>query len=48
MLREKYENSVDLWSMGCIAYELDVGKPPFYHSDLNETIKRIINVEYDA
>ena len=37
-----------MWSVGCIAYELDVGRPPFFHIDRNETIRRIINIEYDS
>lgn len=36
-----------MWSLGCIAYELDVGSPPFYHYDRAETIRKITCVEYD-
>lgn len=47
MLQQKYDRSVDMWSLGCIAYELDVGSPPFYHYDRTETIRRITSVEYE-
>ena len=47
MLQQKYDRSIDMWSLGCIAYELDVGCPPFYHYDRADTIRRIKNVQYD-
>ena len=31
--KKSYDKSVDMWSIGCIAYELDVGRPPFFHID---------------
>ncbi|TDH67545.1 hypothetical protein CCR75_006925 [Bremia lactucae] len=38
---EKYDESVDIWAVGIIMYELLVGKPPFEAPDQNETIELI-------
>ena len=45
--KESYDQSIDMWSLGCVAYELDTGKPPFYHEDRDHTMKKIIEVDYD-
>jgi serine/threonine protein kinase len=39
--------SVDLWCIGVLAYELLVGKAPFYHISRKETMKKIMNVDSD-
>lgn len=36
--------SVDEWCIGILAYELMVGKAPFYHISRKETMKKIMNV----
>jgi serine/threonine protein kinase len=36
--------SVDLWCLGILAYEIMVGKAPFYHISRKETMKKIMNV----
>ncbi|KAG5483430.1 hypothetical protein CUR178_07751 [Leishmania enriettii] len=45
-----YDNRVDLWSLGCILYELYYGKPPFYTNNLFALIKKIVcePVKYDT
>ena len=40
----EYDISVDLWCLGVLAYELMVGKAPFYHISRKETMKKIMNV----
>jgi serine/threonine-protein kinase ULK/ATG1 len=40
---QKYNNKVDLWSLGTITYELLIGVPPFYastHLELFEMVKK--------
>lgn len=31
MMHEPHDTAVDMWAIGCIAYELYTGLPPFYH-----------------
>lgn len=40
-----YDQGVDLWSVGCILYELCVGAAPFATSDLTKLISK---VRYDS
>ena len=40
--------SVDMWCLGVLAYELMVGKAPFYHISRKETMKKIMNVDTSA
>lgn len=37
-----YDNSVDLWSIGILAYELSTGTTPFFQTKKEETMKKII------
>lgn len=39
-----YDEKIDIWSLGCIAYELDVGRPPFFHINPEETKRLAVSV----
>ena len=41
---ESYDNFVDIWAVGVLAYEMLAGKAPFYHISRKETMKSIMNV----
>lgn len=39
VLGNKYDHAVDMWSLGCIVFELITGKPLFPAKDENELIE---------
>ena len=44
---EKYNNKVDLWSLGCILYELCTLNYYFYNSSIKKLIDQILYSEYE-
>lgn len=44
---KEHDSSVDIWSLGVLAYEFLVGRPPFETEDDSETYKKISNVDVD-
>lgn len=43
----KYDNKVDCWSIGVIAYILLCGYPPFYDENDSELFKQILKAHYE-
>lgn len=37
-----YDHTADLWSLGCILYELHTGAPPFYTKSIFQLVQLIV------
>lgn len=46
-MRKSWNETVDTWAIGCIAYELYTGIPPFYDKSREITMKNILESSYD-
>lgn len=43
LIQEKpYDHTADLWSLGCILYELHTGAPPFYTQSIFQLLNHIV------
>lgn len=43
LVEEKpYDHTADLWSLGCILYELHTGAPPFYTNSIFNLVQQIV------
>ena len=43
-----YSSKCDLWSLGCVIYELTALKPPFLARNMNELYSKVTKGKYPA
>ena len=43
---EPYDNKSDMWSLGCVIYEMCALKPPFQANNMNDLFKKLIKGNY--
>lgn len=44
--KKGYDRMVDYWTLGCLVFEMMVGRPPFYHSNQNILYNMILTDDY--